>query len=89
MAKKSESNGAAIANHVVELTVPIGECPEGYVQKHVDMQLTERQGRALKIMTAGLDKKDEAFRVIRRTRPVQGADTIKHLLDDVADLLGI
>jgi hypothetical protein len=67
---------------VCQCTLPLGPPARGYLNQHVDVQLTPPQATALKSLLAGLDH--TGLRLGTGRRPATGADAIRWLLDQIA-----
>lgn len=57
------------------------EAPVGYVQRHIDLQLTEPQGLAARRLFDALDR--DGARLIDGRRPKNVGDAIRWLLEQV------
>ncbi len=83
VAKQKPAKSDAI---IVE--VPLGEPLNGteYITRHVQLQLTERQGAVLKRLYKALDERGEQVNRQSQMRPVNTyAHAIAWLLDRIAD----
>lgn len=79
MAKTNGSPRKA-SDPIIELRVPIKAEVSGYVQRHVDMQLSPQEGEALNRLRAALDERNE---VKIRGRGISGADACRWLLAEL------